>query len=114
MDNNVYLIYTKPRETLLDLKFLCKIYDDLCTCIYLLQKCHGLEMLLTLWLMFTSAVTSITLIFKVQTQYPWLEVIKGIQVYVWFTINCHVNDQIRQEVEKTDLLIIKHIIDFRC
>lgn len=27
----------------LDLKVLCKTYDDLCTCIQLLQKCHGVE-----------------------------------------------------------------------
>ncbi|XP_045767422.1 uncharacterized protein LOC123868819 isoform X2 [Maniola jurtina] len=70
--------------------------------------------LLILWLMFTSAVTSITLISNEETHHPWLEAIKGVQIYVWFSIESYVDGQIRQEVEKTDLLIIKNMIDFRC
>ncbi|XP_052739970.1 uncharacterized protein LOC128198454 [Bicyclus anynana] len=91
MDCNIYFIYKKPRGARQDLKCMCQIYDDLCTCVHLLQKCHGLE-----------------------TQNLWLEIIKGIQVYIWFGIECYVDDQIRQEVEKMDLLLIKNMIEFRC
>ncbi|XP_045449488.1 uncharacterized protein LOC123658049, partial [Melitaea cinxia] len=98
----------------LDLKVLCKTYDDLCTCIQLLQKCHGVEVLLSMWVMFTSAVTMITVITNNETKYPWLEVIRGIQVYVWFAIACYVDDEIREEVDMTETLLIKNLIDFRC
>nr|XP_026485610.1 uncharacterized protein LOC113393113 [Vanessa tameamea] len=108
----MYFIEIEPNLHL-NLKILCKIYDDLCTCIRLLQKCHGMEVFLTIWVMFTSAVTTITLISNNETDHPRLEVLRGVQVFVWFVVACYLDEQIKQEVETVELYFIKYLIDFK-
>ncbi|XP_041989079.1 uncharacterized protein LOC121740450 [Aricia agestis] len=74
---------------------------------------NNMIVLLIIWLMFSSAVITVTLLANNQATIPWLEVIRGFQIYLWFVLGCHVDDKIRQQVERTDLLIIKYLIDFQ-
>ncbi|CAK1544064.1 unnamed protein product [Leptosia nina] len=90
------------------------MYDDLCTCVQLLQKLHSLQIILTTWLMFSSAVSAVALVSTEKTDTPWLSAVNGLFPFFWYSIGCYIDDQIRQEVERTDLIIIKLLIDFRC
>ncbi|XP_061385402.1 uncharacterized protein LOC116769245 [Danaus plexippus] len=122
---NIYFPYVKS-DIVIDLKILCKIYDDLCSCLQLLEKCHGvdfiycsiyehiLKVLLTIWLMFTNAVAAVTIITKNETTEPSLEIIKAVEVILWFCVGCFIDEQMTQEVEYTQLLVIKNLINFKC
>nr|XP_032516176.1 uncharacterized protein LOC116769245 [Danaus plexippus plexippus] len=110
---NIYFPYVKS-DIVIDLKILCKIYDDLCSCLQLLEKCHGVDVLLTVWLMFTNAVAAVTIITKNETTAPSLEIIKAVEVILWFCVGCFIDEQMTQEVEYTQLLVIKNLINFKC
>ncbi|CAG4945292.1 uncharacterized protein LOC123695092 [Colias croceus] len=69
--------------------------------------------MITIWLMFSSAVSAVALISSEQTKHPWLDFVQGLLPFIWYSIGCYLDDQIRKEVERTDLIIIKHLIDFR-
>lgn len=43
VDHNIYFECKKTKRAPSNFPFMCKTYDDLCTCIHLLQKCHGVE-----------------------------------------------------------------------
>ncbi|XP_050665239.1 uncharacterized protein LOC126965614 [Leptidea sinapis] len=97
-----------------DLKYLCKVYDDLCTSMQILQKIHGTEILVTVWLMFSSAVCAVALISGDTRNHVLVESIRGLLTFFWYTVGCVLDDQIRQEVDRINLLIIKQQIDFSC
>ncbi|XP_022127267.2 uncharacterized protein LOC111001630 [Pieris rapae] len=106
--------FIKVKHRNFDLKHLCKMYDHLSTCVQYLQKIHSLQMILTTWLMFSSAVSAVALISTEKTDTPLLKAVNGLLPFFWFGIGCFIDDQIRQEVERTDLIIIKLLIEFRC
>ncbi|XP_075976495.1 uncharacterized protein LOC142976813 [Anticarsia gemmatalis] len=97
-----------------DIKTLCKIYDNLCTSIHLLEQNHGFEILLSVWLMFTSGVVGMTLIVCNQASIKWLVCVKSILPFFWSFIGCCIAEQLRSEVELTMTFIIKCLIDYRC
>nr|XP_021196196.2 uncharacterized protein LOC110380520 [Helicoverpa armigera] len=97
-----------------DLKFLCKLYDNLSTCIHLLEKCYGLQIFISIWLMFTSGVVGVTVLVTNKVTLQWLVVLQTILPFFWCFIGCYINDQISKEVNQTITLIIKCLIDFRC
>ncbi|XP_072949809.1 uncharacterized protein [Epargyreus clarus] len=104
----------QSQKEVVDLKLLRNIYDDLGVCINLLQRHHGIQMLLSIWLMFSNAVTGITLIINERVNMAWIVVARSTLPFFWYFSGCYVNNQLQQEVEQTDLLIIKYMIDFRC
>ncbi|XP_063827442.1 uncharacterized protein LOC135076881 isoform X2 [Ostrinia nubilalis] len=80
----------------------------------LLEKYHGLQILLAIWLMFSNAVTGISLTVSKQAEYPSEVISNACLPFLWFIMGCYVQDEVRTEVEKTDNQLIKHLIDFRC
>ncbi|XP_063386493.1 uncharacterized protein LOC134672480 [Cydia fagiglandana] len=93
---------------------LCKIYDDLITCIQLLEKLHGKQILCTIWMMFSGAVIRVTLMSCEEVECPWLITIRIVLPFIWSSLCCIVDDQLKQEVELTEIIIMKHLIDFKC
>lgn len=51
IDPNIYFIDTEPKQKQFNLKIYCKIYDSLCTCILLLERCHGMEVSAALFIL---------------------------------------------------------------
>ncbi|RVE43966.1 hypothetical protein evm_011398 [Chilo suppressalis] len=98
----------------LDLKELCKTYDDINVSIKLLEKCHGLQILFIIWQMFSCTVFGVALVACKQAKDPILVVIKCVLPFIWCFMACYVDDQLHKEVESIDTVIIKHIIDYRC
>ncbi|XP_063374466.1 uncharacterized protein LOC134662125 [Cydia amplana] len=93
---------------------LCKIYDDLITCVQLLEKLHGKQILCTIWMMFSGAVLGVTLMSCEEVECPWIITIRILLPFIWACLCCFVDDQLRQEVEWTEILIMKRLIDFKC
>ncbi|XP_013139564.1 PREDICTED: uncharacterized protein LOC106104156 [Papilio polytes] len=97
----------------IDIKSLCHNYDNIATCVRLLEINHGTQVFFTVWLMFSSAIIGVTIII-VMEKTSWLVVAKVAQLYLWYYICCYVNEQMTKEVEQTEVLIMKYLINFKC
>lgn len=53
-------------------------------------------------------------IYIFQAKCPYLVITNILLPFFWYFVGCFVEDRLRKEVSKTDNLIIKHLIDFRC
>lgn len=49
-----------------------------------------------------------------QMAFPFLTVLRLVAPLLWYTTLGFLDDQLRQEVELTEIVIMKHLIDFRC
>ncbi|XP_053605950.1 uncharacterized protein LOC128672678 [Plodia interpunctella] len=96
----------------LDLKHLCKIYDKMATCLELLIKLHGLQVPS---LLISKNRNQLTLRFRDNNvKIPWLACVKTVLPYFWCYIGAYVGDQMRKQVDSTEIILIKHLINFQC
>nr|WCC57800.1 gustatory receptor 37 [Papilio glaucus] len=93
---------------------LCHHYDDIATCVRLLEINHGTQVFFTVWLMFSSAIIGVTIIIVMEKTLSWLVIAKIAQLYLWYYLCCFVNEQMSKEVEQTEILIMKYLINFKC
>nr|WCC57750.1 gustatory receptor 37 [Papilio dardanus] len=98
----------------IDIKSLCHHYDDVATCVRLLEINHGTQMFFIVWLMFSSAIIGVTIIIAMEKTLSWLVIAKVAQLYLWYYLCCYVNEQMCKEVEQTEILIMKYLINFKC
>ncbi|XP_063548056.1 uncharacterized protein LOC134755431 [Cydia strobilella] len=111
---NVNFMEADVSDSNFSIKSICKIYDDLITCVKLLEKLHGKQILCTIWMMFSGAVIGVTLMSCEEVECPWILSIRIVLPFIWSSLCCIVDDQLRQEVDWTEILIMKHLIDFKC
>ncbi|CAK1579386.1 unnamed protein product [Parnassius mnemosyne] len=111
-NTNISFIEINPQKG--DLKSLCLFYDDISSCIRLLEINHGSQVFLIVWLMFSNTVIGVTMIIVTEKILPWLVISKSAELFIWYYLACYISEQIGNEVKETELLIIKHVIDFRC
>ncbi|XP_073953005.1 uncharacterized protein [Choristoneura fumiferana] len=64
--------------------------------------------------MFSSAVIGATLVSSEETKNPWMVITRSVLPFTWFALCCFVDDKLKKEVEWTEILIMKHLIDFKC
>ncbi|XP_063628106.1 uncharacterized protein LOC134799598 [Cydia splendana] len=113
-NTNVNFMVADVSDSNFSIQSLCKIYDDLITCIQLLEKLHGKQILCTIWMMFSGAVIGVTLMSCEEVECPGIITIRIVLPFIWSSLCCIVGDQLKQEVEWTEILIMKHLIDFKC
>nr|WCC57849.1 gustatory receptor 37 [Papilio machaon] len=111
---NAKISFIEISSEYIDIKSLCHNYDDIVTCVRLLEINHGTQVFFTVWLLFSSAIIGVTIIVVMENTLPWLVIAKVAQLYLWYYLCCYVNEQMNKEVEQTEILIMKYLINFKC
>nr|WCC58022.1 gustatory receptor 37 [Papilio xuthus] len=110
---NAKIGFIEMNSEYIDIKSLCHNYDDIATCVRLLEINHGTQVFFIVWLMFSSAIIGVTIIIVMENA-SWLVIAKVLQLYLWYYLCCYVNEQMSKEVEQTEILIMKYLINFKC